>query len=66
VKGATVSPFAEQFLPTSATIPAILTMDNKAKEGWSGNDKMDVDELEGTPAVSKRKAVKVANEPMPK
>jgi hypothetical protein len=48
------------------TVPAISTMDNEAKEGWSGNDKMDVDELEGTPAVGKHKAVEVANEPAPK
>jgi hypothetical protein len=61
-----VSPFAERFLPGSATISAILTMDAKAEEEWSGNDEMDVDELEGTPAVGKRKAVEVANEPAPK
>jgi hypothetical protein len=41
-------------------------MDNKAKEEWSGNDEMDVDELEGTLAISKCKAVEVADEPMPK
>jgi hypothetical protein len=41
-------------------------MDDKAEEEWSGNDEMDVDELEGTLAVSKRKAVKVADEPAPK
>jgi hypothetical protein len=66
VKGTMVLPFAEQFLLTGVTVPAILTMDNKAKEGWSVNDKMDVDELEGTPVVSKCKAVEVANESMPK
>jgi hypothetical protein len=60
------SPFTEQFLPASVTVPAILTMDGKAKEEWSGNNKMDVDELEGTLAVGKRKAVKVANKPAPK
>jgi hypothetical protein len=49
VKGTTVSPFAEQFLPGSATVPAILTMDDEAEEEWSGNNEMDVDELEGTP-----------------
>jgi hypothetical protein len=61
-----VLPFAEQFLPGSATVPVISTMDNEAEEEWSGNDKMDVDELEGTPAVGKRKAVEVADEPAPK
>jgi hypothetical protein len=66
VKGAMVSPFAERFLPVSVTVPAISTMDNKAKEEWSGNNEMDVDELEGTPAVGKHKAVEVANEPAPK
>jgi hypothetical protein len=66
VKGTTVSPFAERFLPGSATVPAISTMDDKAEEEWSGNDEMDIDELEGTPAVGKRKAVKVADEPAPK
>jgi hypothetical protein len=66
VKGVTVSPFAEQFLPGSATVPAISTMDNKAKEEWSGNDKTDVDELEGTPMVGKCKAIEVADEPVPK
>jgi hypothetical protein len=66
VKGATVSPFAERFLPGSATVPAISTMDDEAEEEWSGNDEMDVDELEGMLAVGKRKAVKVADEPAPK
>jgi hypothetical protein len=66
VKGTTVSPFADRFLPGSATVPAISTMENEAEEEWSGNDEMDVDELEGTPAVGKRKAVEVANEPAPK
>jgi hypothetical protein len=66
VKGTTVSPFAERFLLGSATVPAILTMDNKAEEDWSGNNKMDVDELEGTLVVGKRKAVEVADEPAPK
>jgi hypothetical protein len=66
VKGTTVLPFAEQFLPGSATVPAISTMDDKAEEEWLGNDEMDVDELEGTPVVGKRKAVEVANEPAPK
>jgi hypothetical protein len=66
VKGTTVSPFAEQFLPGSATVPAISTMDDEAEEEWSGNDEMDIDELEGTPAVGKRKAVEVADEPAPK
>jgi hypothetical protein len=41
-------------------------MDNKAEEEWSGNDEMDVDELEGTLAVGKCKAVEVAEEPTPK
>jgi hypothetical protein len=41
-------------------------MDNEAEEEWSGNNKMDVDELEGTPAVGKRKAIEVADEPAPK
>jgi hypothetical protein len=41
-------------------------MDNEAKEEWLGNNEMDVDELEGTPVVGKRKAVEVANEPVPK
>jgi hypothetical protein len=41
-------------------------MDDKAKEEWSGNNKMDVDELEGMLAVGKRKAVEVADEPAPK
>jgi hypothetical protein len=41
-------------------------MDDKAEEEWSGNDKMDVDELEGMLAVSKCKAVEVADEPLPK
>jgi hypothetical protein len=41
-------------------------MDKEAEEEWSGNDKMDIDELEGTLAVGKRKAVEVVNEPMPK
>jgi hypothetical protein len=58
VKGTTVLPFAEQFLPGSATIPAILIMDAEAEEEWSGNNKMDVDELEGTPAVSKQQLSK--------
>jgi hypothetical protein len=66
VKGTTVSPFAEQFLPGSATVPTISTMDDEAEEEWSGNDEMDVDELEGTLAVGKRKAVEVADEPAPK
>jgi hypothetical protein len=61
-----VLPFAERFLPGSATIPAISTMDDEAEEEWLGNDEMDVDELEGTPAVGKRKAVEVADEPAPK
>jgi hypothetical protein len=66
VKGATVLPFAERFLLGSATVPAISTMDDKAKEEWLGNNEMDVDELEGTLAVSKCKAVEVANKPVPK
>jgi hypothetical protein len=66
VKGTTVSPFAEQFLLGSVTVPAISTMDNDAKEEWSGNNEMDVDELEGMPAVGKCKAVEVADEPAPK
>jgi hypothetical protein len=66
VKGMTVSPFAEWFLPGSATVPVISTMDDETEEEWSGNDKMDVDELDGTPAVGKRKAFKVADEPAPK
>jgi hypothetical protein len=66
VKGTTVLPFAERFLLGSATVPAILTMDDEAKEEWSGNNKMDVDELEGMPAVGKRKAIEVADEPAPK
>jgi hypothetical protein len=66
VKGTTVLPFAERFLLGSATIPTILTMDNEAEEEWSGNDEMDVDELEGTLVVGKRKAVEVADEPVPK
>jgi hypothetical protein len=41
-------------------------VDDKAKEEWSGNNKMDMDELEGTPAVGKRKAIEVADEPAPK
>jgi hypothetical protein len=61
-----VLPFAEQFLPASATVPAISTMDNEAEVEWSGNDKMDVDELEGTLLVGKHKAIKVADEPVPK
>jgi hypothetical protein len=61
-----VLPFAERFLLGSATIPTISTMDDEAEEEWSGNDEMDIDELEGTPVVGKRKAVKVANEPAPK
>jgi hypothetical protein len=66
VKGTTVSPFAEQFLLGSATVPAISTMDNEAEEDGLGNDEMDADELDGMPAVGKRKAVEVANEPAPK
>jgi hypothetical protein len=66
VKGMTVLSFAERFLPGSATVPASSTMDNEAKEEWLGNDKMDMDELEGTLAVGKRKAIEVANEPTPK
>jgi hypothetical protein len=66
VKGATVLPFTDQFLPASVTVPAILTMDDEAEEEWSGNNKMDVDELEGTLAVGKCKAVEVADEPAPK
>jgi hypothetical protein len=41
-------------------------MDDEAQEEWSGNDKMDVDELEGTLMVGKCKAVEVADEPVPK
>jgi hypothetical protein len=41
-------------------------MDDEAEEEWSGNNEMDVNELEGTPAVGKRKAVEVADEPAPK
>jgi hypothetical protein len=59
-----VLPFAERFLPVSATIPTILTMDDEAEEEWSGND--EVDELEGTLAVSKCKAIEVADKPAPK
>jgi hypothetical protein len=66
VKGVTVSHFTEQFLLASATIPAISTMDNEAEEEWPGNDEMDVDELEGTLAVGKCKAIEVANKPAPK
>jgi hypothetical protein len=66
VKGTTVSPFTERFLPGSVTVPTISTMDDEAEEEWSGNNKMDIDELEGTPAVGKRKAVEVADEPVPK
>jgi hypothetical protein len=62
VKGMTVLPFAERFLPGSATIPAISAMDDEAEEEWLGNNKMDMDELEGMPAVGKCKAVKVAND----
>jgi hypothetical protein len=32
VKGTTVLPFTERFLPASVTVPAILTMNNKAEE----------------------------------
>jgi hypothetical protein len=66
VKGTTVSPFAEQFLLGSATVPTISTMDDEAEEEWSGNDEMDIDELEGMPAVGKCKAVEVADGPAPK
>jgi hypothetical protein len=61
-----VLPFSKRLLPASATVPAISTMDNKTKEEWSGNNRMDMDELEGTPAVGKCKAVEVADKPTPK
>jgi hypothetical protein len=65
-KSMTVLPCTARFLATSVTVPAISTMDDNKEEEGSGNDEMDVDELEGTPAVGKCKADEEADEPVPK